>query len=424
MNSVRFVLSFLLIIFLLFSCSSSKKVQKKPPLKYYGLTMSKSVEKQNTEAIPKEPTNKFTNQDEEIVAHLKFENLSGTHNLRWEWYDPQGNLYHTTADFPLKASKGKYMKQATAWHSLVVKGDNAADLPGQWNVKVYINDEFVDSETFMLASLTKSVELKSIVAAKPLLKDWGFIIGVQDYAHLPSVDYARKDALIIREYFIKVLGVPEENIITLIDSDATKGQIEGYLENYIPANVDKATTLYVYFAGHGAPGMDKGDPYIVPYDGDIRFIEQTGYKLQKLYQDLEKMDVRQTYVFLDSCFSGVASRAAEMLAKGVRPTLMHTKEIELKNDKVISLSATSQGQTSNPYPDAEHGLFTYYLLKAMRGDADTDEDQWVSVKEMYDYVAMHVPKVARRLGSDQTPSINPPVDSLRDIAVGRVAYTE
>jgi len=420
MNFLKKAFVFTVVVLFIFSCGHSNKTQKKPPLKYHGLTMAKSVDRQANEAIPRQPTNEFTTSDEEIVAHLKFENLSGVHNLRWEWYDPKGNLYHATPEFPLKASKGKYMKQATAWHSIVVKGDDAANMPGQWSVKVFANNEMMDATTFMLASLGDNLELSPEVATKPLMEDWGLVIGVQDYAHLPSVDYARKDALIIRDYFIKVLGVPEENIITLIDNQATKGQIEGYLENYIPANVSKGTTLYVYFAGHGAPGMEKGDPYLVPYDGDIRFIEQTGYKLQKLYQDLEKMKVRQTYVFLDSCFSGVASRAAEMLAKGIRPTLMHVRDIELKNDKVIAFSAASQGQTSNAYPDAEHGLFTYYLLKGLKGDADKDEDQWVSVKEMFDYIAMHVPRVARRMGTDQTPSINPPLDHLRDVAIGRV----
>jgi uncharacterized caspase-like protein len=130
------------------------------------------------------------------------------------------------------------------------------------------------------------------------------------------VDYARKDALIVKEYFIRVLGVPEENVISLIDSDATKARIEGYLKQYIPANVGKDTTPYVYFAGHGAPEIEKGEPYLVPHDGDTQFIEQTGYNLKTFYQDLDNLDIKRVYVFLDSCFSGVASRAAEMLAKG------------------------------------------------------------------------------------------------------------
>ena len=100
-------------------------------------------------------------------------------------------------------------------------------------------------------------------------------------------------SLIIKDYFIRVMGVPEENIISIIDSDATKARIEGYLKQYIPSNVAKGTTLYVYFAGHGYPDMKKGDPYLVPYDGDPKFIEQTGYKLKSFYQDLDNLNIKK-----------------------------------------------------------------------------------------------------------------------------------
>jgi hypothetical protein len=102
------------------------------------------------------------------------------------------------------------------------------------------------------------------VTVKPYPKDWGLIIGIEDYQRLPEVEYARKDALLVREYFTRVLGVPEENIISLVDSEATKASIEGYLKQYIPINVGKDTTLYVYFAGHGLPGTRWGEPYLVP----------------------------------------------------------------------------------------------------------------------------------------------------------------
>lgn len=58
-------------------------------------------------------------------------------------------------------------------------------------------------------------------------KDCGLIIGIQNYDSLPNVKSTRKDALIIKDYFVRILGVPEENIISLIDSEATKARIEG-----------------------------------------------------------------------------------------------------------------------------------------------------------------------------------------------------
>jgi len=408
------------VIIFIFSCTSAQKKLNKPAVKLHELTLSKSISKQSTMALPLNPTTIFTSQDTEVFALLKFENLSGKHRLKWDWYKPNGDLYLSTGNFPLTVSKGKYLKHATTWHSLVLKGDDAVNYPGTWQVKVSVDGEQVDSKSFSLAAKTSLVNLPKGRAPEPYPSDWGLIIGIQKYAHLPSVNYAEKDALIMREYYRRILRIPEENIIMLIGSDATRARMQGYLEKYIPSNVGSDTTLYVYFAGHGAHGIETGDPYLIPYDGDTRFIEQTGYKLKKLYQDLKEMEIRQSYVFLDSCFSGTASRAAEMLTEGIRPALLNVKDVELLDDSIIALSASSKGQTSLAYPDVEHGLFTYYLLRALKGEADADDDQWISIKEVYDYVSRHVRRVARKLGSEQDPSITPSTGTLKDIAIGRV----
>ena len=65
------------------------------------------------------------------------------------------------------------------------------------------------------------------VFSRPFPKDWGLIVGMENYDSLPNVKFTRKDALIIKDYFVRILGVPVESIISLIDSEATKARIEG-----------------------------------------------------------------------------------------------------------------------------------------------------------------------------------------------------
>jgi len=59
-------------------------------------------------------------------------------------------------------------------------------------------------------------------------------------------------------------------------------------------------------------------------------------------------------------------------------------------------------------------------MRALKGEADADDDQWISIKEVYDYVSRHVSRVARKLGSEQNPSITPSAGTLKDIAIGKV----
>ncbi len=420
MHRLKAILILLVTSLLIFACASANQKQKMPPFKFGGTTLAKEINKSGDLGIPIEPDSEYYTGDDKIIALVRFENLAGKHNLRWEWYDPSGNLYYSTDNFPFKASRNKYLPLATAWHGLSINGDPAANNPGHWEVKVFLDNELMDTKPFLVKEYKDAILLPAGFAQKPYPKDWGLIIGIEDYAHLPSVDYARKDALILKEYFIKVLGVPEENIISLIDSDATKARLEGYLKEYIPSNVDQDGTLYVYFAGHGAPGKKKGEPYIIPYDGDTRFIDQTGYKLVNFYKDLNNLKIQNVYVFLDSCFSGVAARAAEMLVKGARPALVHVKDVGPPSGSIISLNAASSGQISNAYPEKQHGLFTYFLLRALNGEADSNDDGWTSVKETYGYVKRHVTRVARRMSTEQTPVLMPSLKKLKDVAISKV----
>jgi len=407
------------IIVLLFACASQKMIEQKPPPEFKGIVLAKGIDDSGMIGVPQEPTGDFNTEDEQIFAYLAFDNLSGKHNLRWEWITPNGEVYLATHNYPLKANKGKYLPKVTAWHPISLKNEPAAELPGRWSVNVFVDDELIASEPFNVEIFTDPIILPAAVSMRPYPKDWGLIIGIEDYYRLPHVEYARKDALIVRDYFNRILGVPEENIILLIDADASKARIEGYLKHYIPNNIDRDATLYVYFAGHGLPGTRKGEPYLVPYDADTRFIEQTGYKLSSFYQDIHQLEIARSYVFLDSCFSGMASRATEMLIKKTRPTLIHVEKVPPPSNTIISLSATRTNELSNAHPDRGHGLFTYYLLRGLRGEADSDDDGWNSINEIYAYVRKNVLRESRRIQSEQTPTIMPPLEQVKDIAVSR-----
>ena len=79
------------------------------------------------------------------------------------------------------------------------------------------------------------------------------------------------------------------------------------------------STLFVYYSGHGAPDVKTGDAYLVPWDGDPKFLKSTALPLTKLYSDLAKTKAKRVIVALDACFSGAGGRSE--LAKGARPLI-------------------------------------------------------------------------------------------------------
>jgi hypothetical protein len=415
-NKMRTRCIFLLLPFMILACSTTKYKESQPPYEFGGMSLSKGIDKTGDVAVGREITASFLSDDSEVISFLRFKNISGLHYLRWEWYLPTGELYYATDNYTIAISEGKYRKELTAWHRLSISGDKAASYPGEWQVKAYMDDDPISTSPFSIV-LT---DLENIgVAQKSHPEDWALVIGIEEYGGLPRVDYAKNDALLVKSYFNKLFGVPEENIITLINKDATKSKIEGYLKQYLPAHVSSDTTLYIYYAGHGAPDMAKGEPYLVPYDGDPRFLEQSSYNLRTFYEDLDKLQVQRVVIFIDSCFSGIGARSSEMLMKGTRLALSHLQNPSIASEKILSMSATNEAQVSNSYEEKRHGLFTYYLLNGLRGAASRDENKSLSVKELYAYVLDNVSRGARLKGVEQTPTMTPPMEKVKDIAIGR-----
>ena len=131
------------------------------------------------------------------------------------------------------------------------------------------------------------------VQTKPNKNAYAIVIGVEKYRQkLPKVDYADNDARVMADYLTKVMGYPEENVVTLTGEHATKSDFQKYIEKWLPNNVEKDSSVFIYYSGHGAPNPKTGDAYLVPYDGDPSFIEETGYPLKRLYAKLDKLPAK------------------------------------------------------------------------------------------------------------------------------------
>ena len=73
------------------------------------------------------------------------------------------------------------------------------------------------------------------------------------------------------------------------------------------------------------------------------------------------------------------------------------------NFSVISASANSQISSSSP--DLKHGIFSYYLMKGMEGDADQDGDGKITLGEMQAFLADKVPRYAMKTNRKQEPQM-------------------
>lgn len=77
----------------------------------------------------------------------------------------------------------------------------------------------------------------------------------------------------------------------------------------------------------------------------------------------------------------------------------------IQSDKLTVFSASSGTQISSGYPDKKHGLFTYFLLKGLRGEADANQDKTLTMAELESYLKDNVGKAAGLLDLEQIPQV-------------------
>ena len=160
MNRLAVVCVLAVLALICFSCASSKNLASPSTFKISKITFAKGNNETEDFDVLLTPTDIFSTQDDKIVSHIEFANLTGSHELKWEWYDANGDLYMASKSHPIEAPDGKYIAKGTAWHTISLQGEKAELYPGIWNVKIFFDDEFMTSEKFIVEKSIQAFDRK------------------------------------------------------------------------------------------------------------------------------------------------------------------------------------------------------------------------------------------------------------------------
>ena len=228
---------------------------------------------------------------------------------------------------------------------------------------------------------------------------FAIIIANENYQKEVPVQYALNDGETFKNYCLKTLGLPEDNIHYIADATLNNMLAEVDWIAKVARAYNGEANLIVYYAGHGIPDEASGSSYLLPVDGVGNNL-RTGYSLAELYKTLGALPAKSVTVFMDACFSG-AKRGEGMLASA-RGVAIKAKPEAPKGNMVV-FSAAQGDETAYPYEDKGHGLFTYFLLKKLQ-----ETKGQVSLGELAQYVQQ---QVSRRSivtnGKSQTPCVTP-----------------
>jgi tetratricopeptide (TPR) repeat protein len=246
--------------------------------------------------------------------------------------------------------------------------------------------------------------VKSAVTTPPKVtipRSYALVIGISHYQNLPpeaQLKYPDRDASSIYTVLISQQGgqFPPENVHVLKDSDATLKNITDQLENWLPSVAKDDDRVLIYFAGHGF--ISNGASYFAPYDLQRDNIPGTAYPLSRLGTVIGgKIHAKWKVLLADACHSGAITPEADRAQ--VTQSLLDLN----KSLFVVTASRDREQSFEGPGWGGGHGIFTYYAVKGLEGEADSSGDGVVSAQELGDYIYTNV---SQATGERQHPTFD------------------
>jgi tetratricopeptide (TPR) repeat protein len=229
-------------------------------------------------------------------------------------------------------------------------------------------------------------------------RSYAIVIGVGAYQNLSKdlhLAYSERDADSLYSILISLEGgnFRSENVKKLLGPRATLANLKQELEEWLPRVAQENDRVFIYFAGHGFVHEGKG--YLAPYDFNLNNIAGSGYSMETLAKIVgQKVKAKWKVLLTDSCHSGFVN--SETRANNLNNLWQNLDK------NMFSLTASRDEERSFESPDfgGGHGVFTYYVVKGMEGEADDDRDGQVTAIEMTEYVRKNVREATK---GKQTP---------------------
>lgn len=236
----------------------------------------------------------------------------------------------------------------------------------------------------------------------------GFAIGLENYQdrqdQMPRVDYAHKDAEAFAQTLCEIYSGADICVEVLRDADATKARLEYDLQETIRGLT--AEDLFVfYYAGHGY--HDTGGNRITAWDSSAWNVETTLLVRQVLLDPLQQSACTRALLFIDACAAPIQSIARS------RDVITNLKSEELRSflgsaRYCSTFLSCSPREKSYPSDDLQHGIWTHFLLKALKGDAPEalGPGRFLTDVGLRDYLRTEVPRYIEKctsIAGTQTP---------------------
>lgn len=239
------------------------------------------------------------------------------------------------------------------------------------------------------------------------VKIWALVVGVSSYVHMPSLRFTDDDAYQLYAFLKSPEGgaLPDNQLKVLIDENATHQKILEAAQRVL-LQADANDVILFYFSGHGLESAFLP----VDYDGAGNQLYHDEIK-DLMGQSLAKHKI----VIADACHSGGY--------KGIRSTntidaslVRYYKAFEDSKGGTALLLSSKEREYSLEDGGLRSGVFSHFIIRGLKGEADKDGDKIVSVMELFQFASQ---KVRYYTGNMQTPVLTGNFDAGMPLSVIR-----
>ena len=232
-------------------------------------------------------------------------------------------------------------------------------------------------------------------------KLWLLLVGVNDYQDtgLPSLRYPALDCQGLEAAFVKATeGFPNKEVVVLHDFASQTPKLSNIRKSLqkIVSQSQANDSIMLYFSGHGMLEPNTQEAVLCFSDTNKNNLLATGLPMQELVQMLGTSPANQQLLCLDTCHSGdmallgAASGSARdgniSPLSNTTPQLMNVLRQQASQSKgFCALLSCDRGQQSWEFPELGHGVFTYYLMRGLSGEA-ADNSGFIDADGLYKYV--------------------------------------
>ncbi|MBD2775793.1 caspase family protein [Iningainema tapete] len=228
---------------------------------------------------------------------------------------------------------------------------------------------------------------------KTVAKLWLVLVGVNQYQdeRLPDLRYSAVDCQGLAEALVDATAQFAQKEIKIYHDFAPQSpnlkNVRASIKQITTSAQPKDTILF-YFSGHGIVEPYTQQAFLCLAETQTANLFDTGLALQELLQLLGNCPAQNQLVWLDACHSGGMTFRKETVEPALSPTpqlLAVLQQRAAKSKGFYALLSCDTDQQSWEFPELGHGVFTYYLMRGLRGEA-ADSQGVISADGLYKYV--------------------------------------